>query len=65
MLDLTPKPSTKISSFPEDMPYGFSKASGIKPFIPKSEKLIFPFHNPISKKINLRKLRLNLFEIPH
>jgi hypothetical protein len=31
----------------------FSKASGIKPFIPKLEKLILPFHKPISKRLNL------------
>ncbi len=28
-------PFTKISSFPEYKPSGFSKASGIKPFTPK------------------------------
>jgi len=42
-----------------------SKASGIKPFISKLKALIFPFHGPISKRLNLCRLRLKLFVISH
>ena len=62
----SPNPTTKIFLLPKDKPSEFSKASGIKPFIPKLEESIFAhFTGQFQKRTNLRELRLKLFEIPH
>ncbi len=37
---LSSQPLCKITTFPKNKPSGFSKASDIKPFIPKPEELI-------------------------